>query len=180
MNLNRRKNLRVVGALLVAMGVMTTLVAYSPTLYRRFCAATGYGGTTQRADADSVAVSDRVIAVRFDTNVAPDLPWRFEPAQREVKVHLGEEKLVFFTAENLTDQSIVGHATFNVTPDKTEIYFKKIQCFCFDDERLAAHQKVDMPVDFFVDPALTKDSNADDVSTIRSLFRMYDDTVVHW
>lgn len=158
--------MRVVGALVVVMGVMTALVAYSPTLYRRFCAATGYGGTTQRADTDSVAVSDRVIAVRFDTNIAPDLPWRFEPAQREVKVHLGEEKLVFFTAENPTDQPIVGHATFNVTPDKTGTYFKKIQCFCFDDERLDAHQKVDMPVDFFVDPALGKDPNADDVSTI--------------
>ena len=117
--------MRVVGALVVVMGVMTALVAYSPTLYRRFCAATGYGGTTQRADTDSVAVSDRVIAVRFDTNIAPDLPWRFEPAQREVKVHLGEEKLVFFTAENPTDQPIVGHATFNVTPDKTGTYFKR-------------------------------------------------------
>ena len=94
------------------------------------------------------------------------MPWRFEPVQREVKVHLGEDKLVFFRVENLTDQPIVGHATFNVTPDKVGLYFKKIQCFCFDDERLEARQKVDMPVDFFVDSALAKDSNADDVGTI--------------
>lgn len=166
MTLNRRKNLWTVGALVAVMGVMTGLVVYSPTLYRLFCAATGYGGTTQRVEGDNSAVSDRVIAVRFDTSIAADLPWRFQPVQREVKVHLGEEKLVFFTAENLSDKPIVGHATFNVTPDKTGIYFKKIQCFCFDEERLEAHQKVDLPVDFFVDPALGKDHNADDVDAI--------------
>lgn len=166
MSSNRRKNLRVVGALVAVMGVMTALVAYSPTFYRLFCAATGYGGTTQKVDVDSAAISERRIVVRFNADVAPDLPWRFEPVQREVTVRLGEEKLVFFTAENLTDQPIVGHATFNVTPDKTGLYFKKIQCFCFDDERLEPHQKVDMPVDFFVDPALAKDPNAQDVSEI--------------
>ena len=166
MSLNRRKNLRTVGALVAVMGVMSGLVAYSPTLYRLFCAATGYGGTTQRAASDDGAISERMISVRFDTNIASDLPWRFEPVQREVKVHLGEEKLVFFAAENLTDKPIVGHATFNVTPDKAGIYFKKIQCFCFDDERLEAHQKVEMPVDFFVDPALAQDPNARDVSVI--------------
>jgi cytochrome c oxidase assembly protein subunit 11 len=166
MNLNRRKNIRVAAALVVVIVFMASLVAYSPTLYRLFCAATGYAGTTQRVEGDDSAVSDRVITVRFDTSIAPDLPWRFEPVQREVKVHLGEEKLVFFSAENLTDQPLVGHATFNVTPEKTGLYFKKIQCFCFDDERLDAHQKVEMPVDFFVDPALAKDSNAQDVSAI--------------
>jgi len=98
-----------------------------------------------------------MITVRFDSNVARDLPWRFEPAQREVRVHLGEQQLVFFTAENLTDQAIVGHATFMVTPETTGIYFNKVQCFCFEEERLNAHQKVDMPVVFFVDPALASD-----------------------
>lgn len=162
----RQKNLRVVAALVGMMSVMVVLVAYSPTLYRLFCAATGYGGTTQRAEGNPGAASDRAITVRFDANTAPDLPWRFAPAQQEVKVRLGEEKLVFFTAENLTGQPIIGHATFNVTPDKTGVYFKKIQCFCFDDERLDAHQKVDMPVEFFVDPARAQDANTEDVSTI--------------
>lgn len=132
---------------------MLGLVAYSPTLYRMFCAATGFGGTTQRVDANSGIVSNRTITVRFDSNVAPDLPWQFEPAQREVSVRLGEQKLVFFTAKNLSDKAIVGHAAFNVTPETTGIYFNKIQCFCFDDERLEANEKVDMPVVFFVDPA---------------------------
>lgn len=173
----RRKNLRVGAALVGMMSVMVALVAYSPTFYRLFCAATGYGGTTQRAEGNPGTVSDRVITVRFDANTAPDLPWRFAPVQQEVKVRLGEEKLVFFTAENLTDKPIVGHATFNVTPDKTGIYFKKIQCFCFDDERLDTHQKVDMPVEFFVDPALAQNANTQDVSAITlsyTLFRTVD------
>jgi cytochrome c oxidase assembly protein Cox11 len=145
---------------------MLGLVAYSPTLYRLFCAATGFGGTTQRADSDAGAVSDRVITVRFDSNVAPGLPWRFEPLQREVKVHLREQQLAFFTAENLTDEPIVGHSTFNVSPPTTGIYFNKIQCFCFDEERLNARQKVDMPVIFFVDPALASDPETRQVDTI--------------
>src|SRR5260370_9023433 len=166
MNSQRRRNLKVVMPTLAVIGMMIGLVAYSPTLYRLFCAATGFSGTTQRAESDSGIVSERVIAVRFDSNVAPGLPWRFEPLQREVKVHLGEQQLVFFTAENVTDQAIVGHAAFNVPPDTTGAYFKKIQCFCFDEERLDAHQKVDMPVVFFVDPALASDPETRDVDTI--------------
>jgi cytochrome c oxidase assembly protein subunit 11 len=158
MNPQRRRNLKVVAPCLV-IGIMIGVVVYSPTLYRLFCAATGFGGTTQRIEAGSATVSDRTITVRFDSNVAPDLQWRFEPAQREVRVHLGEQKLVFFTAENLSNKAIVGHATFNVTPETTGFYFNKIQCFCFNDERLDAHEKIDMPVVFFVDPALA--ANAD-------------------
>src|SRR6266481_7816860 len=166
MSPQRRRNLRVVVPCLVFIGMMVGLVAYSPTLYRLFCAATGFGGTTQRAESGSGTVSERVITVRFDSNVAPGLPWRFEPVQREVTVHLGEQQLVSFTAENLTDEPIVGHATFNVSPPTTGIYFNKIQCFCFDEERLNAHQKVDMPVVFFVDPALASDPETRAFDTI--------------
>ena len=110
--------------------------------------------------------SDKTVTVAFDSNVAPDLPWRFEPEQRSVTVHLGEQKLVFFTAENLSNESIVAHATFNVTPETSGIYFNKIQCFCFNEERLDPHQKVEMPVVFFVDPAFAKDSDNLHVDTI--------------
>src|SRR5690349_20253090 len=95
-DLQKRKNLRVVMPCLAAIAVMIGLVSYSPTLYRMFCAATGYGGTTQRALAGSEEISGRTVTVLFDSNVAPALPWRFEPEQREVTVHLGEQKLVFF------------------------------------------------------------------------------------
>lgn len=152
-------------ALLAVVAVMLTIVSYSVPLYRLFCSATGSGGTTQRADA-STGLSGRMVTVDFTTATAHGLPWRFRPVQPRVKVRLGAENLVFFEAENLSDQPIVGHATFNVTPDKIGIYFKKIQCFCFTEERLGAHQKVEMPVTFFVDRAMASDPSTDDVENI--------------
>jgi cytochrome c oxidase assembly protein subunit 11 len=156
----------VIAPCLVAIGIMCVLVAYSPTLYRMFCAATGLAGTTQRVADDTAKISKQTISVAFDTNVAPGLPWRFVPDQTAVTVHLGEQKLVYFTAENLSDQSIVGHATFNVTPLRSGIYFNKIQCFCFTEERLDAHQKVNMPVVFYVDPAFGKDPEMRDIAQL--------------
>ena len=145
---------------------MTTLVSFSVTLYRLFCQATGAGGYTERAASDTASRSARAVTVSFNTDVAPGMPWRFVPVQRSVTVHLGEETLVFFEAENLSDHSIVGHATFNVTPDRVGFYFKKIRCFCFTEERLGPHQKVEMPVDFFVDPRMATDRDATDVHDI--------------
>jgi cytochrome c oxidase assembly protein Cox11 len=168
-----RGNLKVLASCIAVLGVMIGLVAYSPTAYRLFCAATGYGGTTQRADADSGTPSERTITVRFDSNVGAGLPWRFEPAQREIKVHIGEQQLAYFTAENLSGEAIVGHAVYNVTPPTSGAYFTKIQCFCFDDERLDAHEKVEMPVVFFVDPALAKDPEMDDLNTITLSYTFY-------
>jgi cytochrome c oxidase assembly protein subunit 11 len=162
----RLKNLMIIAPCLIAIGVMCVLVAYSPTLYRMFCAATGLAGTTQRVAADTAKISKQTITVAFDTNVAPGLPWRFVPDQSAVTVHLGEQRLVYFRVENLSNQSIVGHATFNVTPQRGGIYFNKIQCFCFTEERLDAHQKVDMPVVFYVDPAFGKDPDMKDIAQL--------------
>lgn len=153
-------------ALLLAVGGMTTLVSYSVTLYRLFCQATGALGTTQRVASDTATVSARTVTVSFDTNVAPGLPWRFTPVQRSVRVHLGQDTLVFFRAENLSDQPIVGHAAFNVAPGRVGLYFKKIECFCFTEERLGPHRTVEMPVQFFVDPRMTQDPDARNVTDI--------------
>ena len=161
-----RKHLMVIAPCIVAIAIMCVLVAYSPTLYRMFCAATGLAGTTQRVAADTAKISRQTIVVAFDTNVAPGLPWRFVPAQRAVTVHLGEQKLVYFTAENLSDQPIVGHATFNVAPLRSGIYFNKIQCFCFTNERLGPHEKVNMPVVFYVDPGFGKDPDMSDIAEL--------------
>ena len=168
----RHRNLNVLLPCFAVLGVMFGLVAYAPALYRAFCGATGYGGTTQRAYSDPTATSDDTVTVAFDSNVAPNLPWRFEPEQRSVTVHLGEQKLVFFTAENLSNESIVGHATFNVTPESSGVYFNKIQCFCFNGERLDPHQKVEMPVVFYVDPAFAKDFDNAHVDTITLSYTM--------
>lgn len=169
----RRNNLYVIMPCLIVMAIMLGLVAYSPTLYRLFCGATGLGGTTQRAYSDTAAISNRTVTVQFDSNVEPGLPWQFEPEQRAVTVHLGEQKLAYFSAENTSSQPIVGHATFNVTPLQTGIYFNKIQCFCFTEERLDPHQKVDMPVVFFVDPAFDKDAELRNVDTITLAYTFF-------
>lgn len=161
-----RGRLITIAGIVLAIGVMTTLVCYSVTLYRLFCQVTGAYGTTQRVAADTTTESARMVNVAFDTNVAPGLPWRFTPVQRRVRVHLGQDTLVFFRAENLSDHDIVGHATFNVTPAKVGAYFKKIECFCFTEEKLGAHQSVEMPVDFFVDPRMAKDPSVADVQEI--------------
>jgi cytochrome c oxidase assembly protein subunit 11 len=162
----RRRNLKVLALLGSILVTMTVLVSYSETLYRLFCAATGYNGTTQRVAGTDGKVSSRLVTVRFSTTVAPGLPWRFKPAQRQVTLHLGQDTLAFFDATNLSDKDTVGHATFNVTPTKVGLYFKKIQCFCFTEEKLGAHQKAEMPVDFFVDPQLGTDPDTKDVDTI--------------
>ncbi|HVH74204.1 MAG TPA: cytochrome c oxidase assembly protein [Stellaceae bacterium] len=169
----RRKNLLVAAGLGGILAAMVTLVSYSVPLYRLFCAATGLGGATQRAQSDTERVSRRIITVDFTTTVIPGLAWRFVPVVPRVRLHLGEEKLVFFRAENLTGQPLAGHASFNVAPAKTGIYFKKIQCFCFSEERLGPHQQVEMPVDFFVDPRLARDPNTREVREITLSYTMF-------
>lgn len=162
----RFSRIATLAGLFVAVGVMTTLVSYSVTLYRLFCQATGALGTTARVVQDSAVQAPQQVTVSFDTNVAPGMPWRFRAVQDSVKVHLGQSTLVFFEAENLSDQPIVGHATFNVSPGRVGLYFKKTQCFCFSEERLGPHQKVEMPVSFFVDPKMADDVDAKDVHFI--------------
>jgi len=146
--------------------VMLGVVSYSVTLYRLFCEVTGAGGTTQRVAANTAQTTDRFVTVLFDTNVAPNLPWRFRPLQRSVRVRLGEETPAFFEAENLSDDAIVGRATFNVTPEKAGLDFKKIECFCFSEERLAPHAVVQMPLQFYVDPELASRPGTRDVREI--------------
>lgn len=152
--------------LLGILAVMFGLTAYSETLYRLFCAATGYGGTTRVATGESGQVLDRTMTIRFNADVAPDLPWTFRPAQREITVHVGERGLAFFTATNNSNRTVVGQATFNVTPEKSGQYFNKVQCFCFSEQTLEPHQTVQMPVSFFIDPDIVNNRNEDDVTDI--------------
>ena len=174
--MSRLRKWATLAGLLAAIGMMTTLVSYSVTLYRLFCAVTGAGGFTQRVASDDAQHSDHTVTVYFDTDVAPNLPWRFRPLQRSVVVHLGDETPVFFEAQNTSDHAIVGHATFNVTPDKVGIYFKKIECFCFTEESLGAHQTVQMPVVFFVDPKFGDDPDTRDVSSITLSYTFFQST----
>lgn len=166
---------RITGAVLFGVvGGMVGLSFASVPLYRLFCQATGYGGTPRTEGVTaSTRVSDRMVTVRFDANVNSALPWRFEPAQREVRVRLGEETLAHFTATNVSDRPITGTATFNVTPYFTASYFNKIECFCFTEQRLEPHQEVSMPVLFYVDPAMLNDRDARDASAVTLSYTFY-------
>jgi cytochrome c oxidase assembly protein subunit 11 len=166
MNRLARRNRRTAFAVLAVAAGMVGLAYAAVPFYQVFCKATGYGGTTQRAVAAPGQLAERVVTVRFNSDVAGDLPWRFAPEQRAVEVHLGEVKLAYFRAENRSDRPITGVAAFNVTPDKAGVYFDKIACFCFSQQTLQPGQKVDMPVSFFVDPKMLKDRNLDEVSEI--------------
>jgi len=129
-------------------------------LYRVFCAATGYGGTPQRAEEGSNTVTGQTITVRFDANVAPGLPWAFEPVQPSMTLRIGENKLAFFRAVNRSKETVTGSAVFNVSPDVMGQYFTKVQCFCFTEQTLKPGEVADMPVSFFIDAAILKDRDA--------------------
>jgi cytochrome c oxidase assembly protein subunit 11 len=164
-----------VTALLLA-GVVAGMVGLSfasVPLYRMFCEATGFGGTTQRAAAAPKEVADAVITVRFDAEIAPDLGWEFRPVTPELRVHPGEQREVFFRAVNRSAETVTGTATDNVTPTKVGIYFDKLQCFCFTKQRLLPGESRDMGVTFFVDPAVLDDPGTREVRTITLSYTMY-------
>ncbi len=149
------------------IGIATTAVIYSPTLYQMFCNLTGYGGTVQRAaQPQAAAKSDRTVTVKFDANTASNLPWEFRPEQAEVTTHIGEPTKVYYYAKNNSDETQVARATFNVTPYQTASYFFKIQCFCFTNEKLKPGESARMPLVFYVDEQMLKDDDARGIKQI--------------
>ncbi|MGE4244866.1 MAG: cytochrome c oxidase assembly protein [Parvibaculaceae bacterium] len=142
-------------------------------LYRLFCQVTGFGGTTQRAEAAPATSLDRKMAVRFDANVGHGLGWRFEPEQVRLDVRVGETSLAFYRATNLSQKPVTGQAVFNVTPPQAGYYFNKIECFCFTEQTLEPGQSVDMPVQFFVDPAIVEDKDLKNLGTITLSYTFY-------
>ncbi len=161
---------------LVLAGVVAGMVGLSfaaVPLYRLFCQQTGYGGTTQVATVAPDHILDRTIKVRFDTNVDKDLPWQFGSEQRSVDLKIGDTALVFFKAHNNTDKPVSGTAGFNVAPESVGRYFKKIECFCFKQQTLAAGQSIEMPVTFFVDPAIVDDESTKNIEEITLSYTFY-------
>ena len=149
----------------IAVGMMMLAYASVP-LYKIFCQVTGFGGTTQRVSANHVKRSERTVNVRFNADTDPRLPWKFEPIEKSVTVHFGENRLVAFRVTNLSDRETRGTASYNVTPFPVGPYFNKIQCFCFEEQRLHPHETVTMPVSFFIDPAILDDPLVRDVTNI--------------
>jgi cytochrome c oxidase assembly protein subunit 11 len=164
-----RRNRKVAGIAAFGAAAMLSLGFASVPLYRMFCQATGFNGTTQRAtaaQAAAVKTTARPITIRFDGNVTSGMPWQFRPEQVTQDGHVGERKMAFFIAKNTSNRPIVGRAIYNVTPEQTGAYFHKIQCFCFNEQRLEPGEEVRMPVIYYVDPEMLNDPNAKDVPEI--------------
>lgn len=162
----RQRNTRTGVLLFLVVVGMVGLSFASVPLYDLFCRVTGYGGTTQVASAGADTIVDRQMTVRFDGTVNKALSWKFVPEMTKITVNVGETHLAAYQATNLGNEPVVGTATFNVTPDKMGQYFNKIECFCFTEQVLLPGQTVDMPVSFFIDPAIVEDRNLQDVTTV--------------
>ncbi len=145
---------------------MTGAAFAAVPFYDWFCRVTGYGGTTRVAAAAPARISERSFEILFDANVSPGLPWRFRPETRSVRVRAGEVATVNYIIENTADHPTVGIAAYNVAPDLAGYWFNKIVCFCFDEQKLAAHEKVVVPVTFYVDPDIDTDRNMKSVPSI--------------
>jgi cytochrome c oxidase assembly protein subunit 11 len=142
--------------------------------YNWFCRATGFNGTTQVAtSAPAGAPLARKITVRFDANVAPGLPWKFEPEQNAIEVRIGEVVTIFYTVTNQSARSTIAQAAYNVAPLTVGAYFQKINCFCFTEQTMAAGEKREMPVVFYVDPALAADHENDGLNSITLSYTFY-------
>jgi cytochrome c oxidase assembly protein subunit 11 len=155
----------------VAMMVGVSFAAVP--LYSWFCRTTGFGGTTQIATALPTRELARKITIRFDSNVAEGLPWSFEPERRTIDVRLGQVVTVYYKVTNQAARVTVGQAGYNVSPPTAGIYFEKINCFCFTTQTMKPGESRDMPVVFYVDPKLAKDSEQKYANTITLSYTFY-------
>jgi cytochrome c oxidase assembly protein subunit 11 len=170
---HRRRNGATVLLLISVVAGMVGLSFASVPLYRLFCAATGFGGTTQRAEAPPARIAAALITIRFDAQIAPGLDWEFRPLQTAVAVHPGAQNQIYFRAVNHSKTPITAQAVYNVTPTKAGIYFDKLQCFCFNSQTLGPGQSVDMGVLFFVDPDMLTDASTSEIRSITLSYTMF-------
>lgn len=170
-----RRNARTGAAMALLAAAMVGLAFASVPLYRLFCEVTGFGGTTRRVAAAELpqAAVGAPIGIRFDANISPALPWRFEPEQTRTRVVPGRRTTIYYRATNLVARPTSGEAVFNVTPAQAGQYFSKIECFCFTTQTLKGGEQVRMPVVFFVDPKLRQDPATRDIDEISLSYTFY-------
>jgi len=170
--LRRRDVIVAISCGLFVAGMVGAAYAAVP-FYNWFCRATGFNGTTQVATSLPSHAIDRKVTVRFDANLGPGLPWRFEPEQNSIEVRLGEVVTVNYRVINQAARPITALAAYNVTPLNVGVFFQKINCFCFTEQTLKAGETRDMAVVFYVDPAMAKDADGADVNTITLSYTFY-------
>ena len=167
-----RKNAKTAGIMAMMVAGMLALAFASVPLYRMFCELTGFDGTPLRAERAPGAVAGEV-GVRFDANISPQLPWKFQPVQETVRIAPGARTQILYRATNLTARETHGEAVFNVSPEIAGKYFSKIECFCFTEQTLKGGQSVDMPVVFYVDPEIRKDPDTRRIDEITLSYTFY-------
>jgi cytochrome c oxidase assembly protein subunit 11 len=172
-NEQRRRDIRVAVACGVFVGAMVGAAYAAVPFYNWFCRTTGFAGTPRVAEIAPSHALDRKINIRFDANVTGGLPWRFEPEQRSIEAKIGQVVTVYYRVTNESARETVGQASYNVFPPTVGSYFSKINCFCFTEQRFKPGEKRDMAVVFFIDPALVKDADQDDLDTITLSYTMY-------
>ena len=151
---------------LFAFGMLGLSFASVP-LYDLFCRVTGYAGTTQKASlAPGPKVDASLYKVRFDANISPDLNWAFVAPSDEIQLKPGVEKIIYYTAKNLSNEPSIGTASFNVSPPKAGSVFMKIECFCFINQKLMPNEEIKMPVSFYIDPEIDNDDNLKSLNEI--------------
>lgn len=170
-----RRNQRVMMFAVVFVMMMVGLCFAAVPLYRAFCQLTGLGGTTQTSSnaPQKIPANTRKITIRFDADVDSKLPWKFGPEQTTFDVLIGQTGMASYLAQNLSDTLTTGVAIHNVTPLKAGKYFVKTQCFCFNNQPLAAHASAHMPLIFYIDPKMLADPNMHDVQEITLSYRFY-------
>lgn len=160
-------NNRLFFKLMIFVIIMVGVSFASVPLYDLFCRVTGYGGTTQKSSlAPGSSGNYKNVQIRFDANVSNDLNWKFTAPKSEIIVQPGVEKIIYYTAKNLSDQRIVGTATYNVSPPKAGSVFMKVDCFCFVEQVLEPGEEVKMPVVFYIDPSIDDDNNLKNLNEI--------------
>lgn len=170
---NIRGPKRTVIQLVSVVFIMGALAWASVPFYSWFCRVTGFGGATNIATSESDVILDQEITIRFDASTDRDMPWQFTPSQREMTVKIGQTALAFYEAHNPTDEPVAGQAAYNVTPYAAGGFFDKIECFCFTEQVLQPGETVQMPVSFFVDPAIVEDREGKYVHTITLSYTFY-------
>src|SRR5262245_39387847 len=170
--LQRRHRAIALWCAVLVVGMVGASYAAVP-LYRLFCQVTGYDGTPRRAAQPSGRMVEKTITVRFDGNVAPGVPWRFEPVQNTMTVKLGENAVATYRATNTSDRRIVASATYNILPEIAAPYFDKIQCFCFTEQTLGPGETAELSLNFFIDPEIVHDKDARGVTNVTVSYTFY-------
>jgi cytochrome c oxidase assembly protein subunit 11 len=168
-----RSNSTILVACVAFVGCMLGVSFASVPLYQLFCQVTGYNGTTQRVDQVSDVVLDKSIKGTFDANVSSGLNWEFKPVERSITPKIGETVQISYTATNRASVPTSGQAIFNVTPMEAAAYFNKVECFCFTETELKPGESLEMPVVFFIDPAIVEAAETKDIGTITLSYTFY-------